>query len=679
LSGFDFRLKTMGLFVGVLLITLTGRLWMLQLTQWVDFREKALQNRTTVVTTPAPRGLIYDRNGVVLAENRPNWTVIITPAELPPPSDQEERDRIVTFLASVLRDRDVSTADVREAIDEVCEASHFTPTSLGRFAEDLPFDLVAQIQERRSELPGVSVGQQFRRYYPYGRLASHLLGYARAISEDEYKQWKNLQFPAEDEGQTPWPTEPWSNDPVYKGDSVFGKDGIEAAYELDTSTDPPTPLLQGRRGMRVWEVDKFNRPIRLIREEREAQQGAGVYLTIDVELQKIAEDALNKAIGTKRTGAAILMDVNTGEVLALASEPSVDPNLWVQGMPNDQYANLAADKRLPFVNKAIAGTYPPGSIFKLVTSLAALETTEATPQTSAECRGFISVGSGSRPWVYKCWKNHGGYLDMYEGLAQSCDVYFYELVRRHGLTSTTIAAFARMFGIGSPTGCGLPGELAGRVPDPEWKADELDEDWYLGDSLQYVMGQSYLLVTPMQMAVMTAAVANGGKVMAPQLVRKIQWPGYLERGTTLFRGEVVSEVQCDPENLKTVQEGARHAVTSRNGTARGLANLGFSVAGKTGSAQFGPPGTETHAWFVCWAPYENPRFACTVLVTEGGGGSEAAAPIAREIISAAMARYENGQVFEIQSLLPEEGASAQDPEAASGDSDEAPSNEPIGD
>ncbi len=674
MNGFDFRLKTVGLFVGVLLITLTGRLWMLQLTQWVDFREKALQNRTTVVTTPAPRGLIYDRNGVVLAENRPNWTVIITPAELPSVSDQEERERIVTFLASVLRERNVSTTDVRAAIEEVCQASHFTPTSLGRFAEDLPFDLVAQIQERRSELPGVSVGQQFRRYYPNGRLASHLLGYARAISAEEYKQWKHLQFPAEDERQTPWPTEPWSDDPVYKGDSVFGKDGIEAAYELDPSTDPPTPLLQGRRGMRVWEVDKFNRPIRLIREEREAQQGAGVYLTIDAELQRIAEEALDKAIGTKRTGAAILMDVNTGEVLVMASEPSVDPNLWVQGLPKDQYARLAEDKRLPFVNKAISGTYPPGSIFKLVTSLAALETTGVTPQSSAECRGFISVGSGSRPWVYKCWKNHGGYLDLYEGLAQSCDVYFYELVRKHGLTSSTIAAYARKFGLGSSTNCGLPGELCGRVPDPEWKADELDEDWYLGDSLQYVMGQSYLLVTPMQMAVMTAAVANGGKVLTPQLVRKIEWPGYLERGSTLFRGEVVGELDCAPRNLKAVQEGARRAVIGSHGTARGLANVGFSTAGKTGSAQFGPPGTETHAWFVCWAPYENPRFACTVLVTEGGGGSEAAAPIAREIITAAMARYADGDLLAIHALPPGDGAAADDANA-----DDAPTNEPIGD
>lgn len=658
----------MGLFIGILIVMLTGRLWMLQLTQWVDFREKALQNRTSVVSTPAPRGLIYDREGHVLAENRPNWTIVITPANLPPESEQEERERIIKFLASVLRDRDVSTADVREALEQVCSSAGMTPTPLGKFAEDLTFAHVARIEERRGELPGVRVEEQLKRHYPYGELASHLLGYARSITGEQLKKWSDLQYPTTSEPIDVTPElAPWRNDPVYGPTSVFGQAGIEAACELDSATDPPTPVLQGRRGKRVWEVDKFNHPLRLIREERVPQQGAGVYLTIDLELQQAAEEALKKAIGSRLTGAAVLMDVRTGEVLAMASKPSVDPNLWVGGIPSEQYQKLANDPRHPFLNKAIAGTYPPGSIFKVVSALAALETTEISPQTRFECRGRISVG---RPvHIFKCWKNHGGSLNMWEGLAQSCDVYFYELVRKAGTSSDAIATYARIFGMGRSTNCGLPGELDGRVPDREWKADELDEDWYTGDTLQFVIGQSFLRVTPLQMAVMTAAIANGGRVISPRLVRKIEWPEYLHRGPTLFRAKVVNEIECDPENLKVVQQGMRRAVADRNGTAHGMADLGFSVAGKTGSAQF-ELDRNTHAWFICYAPYEEPRFACAVLVTEGGHGSEAALPVAASMMKAAMAKYAAGDTVEIQTLMPQ---------APDEDNDTAPANEIGGD
>ncbi|MFW5868704.1 MAG: penicillin-binding protein 2, partial [Armatimonadota bacterium] len=585
-------------------------------------------------------------------------------------NESEERERIVTSLASVLRERGVSTSDVREALAEVSSAARFTPTPLGTFAEDLPFPLVAQVEERSNELPGVSVGQQYRRHYPYGDLASHVLGYARSISAEQYEEWGDLQYPAaQSNAETPWMNEPWRHDPVYKADSVFGKAGIEYAYELDSATDPPTPLLQGRRGMRVWEVDKFNRPVRLIREERVPQQGAGVYLTIDAELQAVAEEALQRTIGSRLTGAAVLMDVRTGELLAMASEPSVDPNEWVKGIPGERYRELSEDPRHPFLNKVISGSYPPGSIFKMVSALAALEEIGVSPEQRYDCEGRISVGNP--PHIFKCWKTHGSGINMWQGLAESCDVYFYDLVRKSGLTSDMIAAYARRFGMGETTNCGLPAEVGGRVPDREWKADALDQDWYTGDTLQFVMGQSFLRVTPLQMVVMTAALANGGKVISPRLMRKIEWPEYLGRGPTLFRASVVNELDVDPENLEIVQQGMRRAVTSETGTARGLADIGFSVAGKTGSAQF-EPNKPTHAWFVCYAPYENPSFAVAVLVTEGGGGSESAAPVAASIIKAAMAKYGDGETSEIQTLLPEGDAAEID--AAHEDSEYAPAN-----
>ncbi|MGD9498002.1 MAG: penicillin-binding protein 2 [Armatimonadota bacterium] len=648
MSGFDLRLKVFALLVSALMALLTVRLWVLQLTQWVDYTGQALANRTSVVSTPAPRGIIFDREGRMLAENRPSWDVEITPAKLP--EEPDERAKLITRLASLLRDRGVSTAQVRKAIEGICRQASVRPMRLGEFADGLPLEIVAQIEEQRLDLPGVSVREGFKRHYPHGELASHVLGYARPITSEQYKLWRDLQYPtpgrqtstARERG-----IEPWRDDPVYGPDSIFGQDGIEAACELDTSVKPPVPMLQGRRGMRVWEVDVHNRPLRLIREERVPEQGADVYLTIDCDLQRTAEEALARAVGAKRTGAVVLLDVNTGEVLAMASLPAVDPNRWVRGFSEQEYQRLLNDSRHPFYNKAIAGTYPPGSIFKIISAPAALAS-GADPEHRYTCAGRIGVG---RPvhW-FNCWKNHGGALNMWEGLAQSCDVYFYELVRKGGLSSDTIAQYARLFGLGQPTGVGLPSEAAGLVPDREWKADARDEDWYTGDTLQYVIGQSFLKVTPLQMAVATAAIANGGTLIRPQLVRKIRWPDYLQRPITLFEPQIVRRLPIDPADVKVVQQGMRRAITDRNGTAHHLDASGLCLAGKTGSAQhyLDKP---THAWFVCYGPFDQPRFACAVLVTEGGHGSEAAAPVALAVMSAALGKYQGGGPEDLQALL----------------------------
>ncbi|MEA3403548.1 MAG: penicillin-binding protein 2 [Armatimonadota bacterium] len=646
MTGFDLRLKTLGLIISALLALLAGRLWMLQLTQWVDYTGQALANRTSVVSTPAPRGLIYDREGRVLAENRPQWSITITPADLP--EEQSDRDKIIKRLASILRERDVSTADVRQAIDTICEDVSVKPTPLGDFAVDVPLEVVAQVEERALELPGVGVEEGFRRSYPHGDLASHVLGYARAISEEQYSQWGDLQYPTDREPQG-LGVEPWQDDPVYGPQSLFGQSGIEAACELDESTDPPTPVLHGRRGMRVYEVDVFNKPLRLIREERVPQQGAGVYLTLDLDVQRVAERALAQAVGATRTGAVVLMDVHTGEVLAMASKPSIDPNRWVKGFSDEEYQRLASDERHPFYNKAISGTYPPGSTFKMITALAALESTGLSPQQEFVCEGIIHEGADHQP--FRCWRRSGhGRLNLWGAIGQSCDVYFYELVRKAGTTSDAIAKYARLFGLGESTRCGLPSEAPGLVPDREWKADVRDEDWYTGDTLQFAIGQSFLRVTPLQMAVMTAAIANGGTVISPHLVRKTVWPEYLNRGPTVFKAEVVRQVPVDPANLKIVQQGMRRAVVSRHGTAHALADSGLSLAGKTGSAQVYLD-KKTHAWFVCYGPYDDPRFACSVLVTEGGHGSETAAPVALRVMKAAMLKYRHGNREALQALL----------------------------
>jgi penicillin-binding protein 2 len=644
-AGFDMRLKLMAGLIGAALFALGGRLWMLQITRWADwyttdgqlrpgYAKMALFNRTQVIRTPAPRGTIHDRNGIVLAETRAVWTACVTPAELP--TDPSEREGVIVRLASVFRGQ-ATSAEIREAIEQM--QGSVDPLPLGSFAEDVPLEIVAQIEEARSDLPGVSVIERFKRYYPYGKLAAHVLGYARGITEEQYEQVKDLEYPTRP-GEATEEAEVARRDPVYARDSEFGQTGIEWALELDRSADPPVPILQGRHGALEYQVDVRNMPLGPP-EERPSEPGASVYLALDRDLQKTAEEALHEAVERHRsTGAVVLMDVHTGEVLVMASRPSVDANWWGSGFTSEEYEGRANDPRHPFYNNAIAGEYPPGSVFKIISALAALQTTSVSPQQTYVCNGRIHEGADHRR--FKCWvwpaKPGHHRLDFLQAIAQSCDVYFYELVRKAGTTSDAIARYARLFGLGTSTQCGLPGEADGLVPDRKWKLDEKGKGWWTGDTLQFVIGQSFLTVTPLQMTVATAAIANGGKVLKPQLVRKIVWPAYMRRGPTLYTPKIVREADVAEENLQLVRRGMRLAVTHKYGTAHNLADYELPIAGKTGSAQHYPD-KQTHAWFVCYAPYHNPRFACAVIVTEGGYGSTTAAPIAAKVMSEALRKY----------------------------------------
>jgi len=652
-SGFDSRLKSFLILVSVLMLTLVGRLWMLQLSNWaradgdsttplwMRFTADALQNRTTVVRTAAPRGMIYDRNGSVLVENRPKWDLVITPADLP--SDPAEREEMILKLASILRERGASTAGLRKTLDEISGQMPVRPVPLGNIGNDLTLRMVAEIEERALELPGVAVSNDFGRYYVNGDLASHTLGYSRAITSEQYEKYGPLQYPAPPE-ETDQLAAMLGGDPVYGPQSEFGQAGVETACELDTSADPPVPMLQGRRGRQIWEVDAQGRPLRLI-SERPPVEGAGVCLAVDVDLQRQAERMLEAAVGTRRTGAVVLMDVNTGDVLVLASKPSVDPNKWGTGFTPQEYQHLLNDPRKPLYNKAIAGLYPPGSIFKMVSVLAALQTTSVRPSQTYYCGGIIHHGARHTP--FKCWKRNGHQtLDMLNGIAQSCDVYFYNLVLKAGTTSDSIARYAREFGLGEPTGCGLPSESAGLVPDRRWKEDATlpageDNIWTSGNTLHLMIGQGFLTVTPIQMAVVTAAVANGGTVLRPHLVHRVEWPALMDREPTVCAPEAVRRVPVMPENLRVLQRGMRLAVTGQGGTAHNLDNAGVPIAGKTGSAEW-QPGLQTHAWFAGYAPYQNPHFACVVFVSESGHGSETSAPIAGALLAAAVKKYPDG-------------------------------------
>ncbi|MCD6351554.1 MAG: penicillin-binding protein 2 [Armatimonadetes bacterium] len=609
-------------FLGLFLV----RLWELQLTQWVTYARKAAGNRTQVLRVEPPRGLIFDRNGVVLAENRACWQVGVDPVRFP--SDDYEADQCLLRLAGILG---ADVPDVRQAVHEALAASPAQPVPLQDLpqAEGLDLATVARIEEHRPDLPGIVVLETQRRYYPHHNLAAHLLGYARSITAEQYKEFRDLPVPAQVAQAEKIEKVP---DTVYSRNSITGQAGVERLCELDRSVNPPVPLLTGLPGRTVLEVDVRVQPVRVV-SFREPQPGASVYLTLDAKVQQAAEKALSNMLRQRgRSGAVVVLDVNTGEVLALCSRPSFDPNKWVTGFKPGEWKALNSDPRTPLLNTAIGGAYPPGSTFKIISALAALESTGLKTTTTFHCAGRISVGHP--PTIYRCWKSGGhGYVDFWRGIAESCDVYFYDLVRKAHLTPETLSYWARQFGLGEKTGCGLSGEVEGLVPTPDWKMTLRHERWRLGDTLNMVIGQGDLTVTPLQMAVAVAALANGGKVYRPLLVRKIYWPAWMHRAPRLAKPELVRQVTAKAENLAKVRRGMRLAVASDKGTAHSLASFPVPCAGKTGSAEH-RPGRPTHAWFVCFAPYDHPRYAVVVFVDSGGHGSSTAVPVARKVLAA---------------------------------------------
>jgi len=632
---FRMRLWVLAVAVALVFVLFVGRLWLLQLTQWTVYANEAIANRTEIVWEEAPRGIICDRKGLLLAENRPVRMIHIVPAQFP--DEPEKVDKIIGQIASILAsEQQVSTAELREQITQICQGSGPQARPLPGIGEDLSLKAVQAIEARKYEMPGVIVKEVAQRYYPQGPLASHVVGYVRPITSDltDYERVKDLCYPQlEPTANELLSIDELANQPIYTRDSLFGQTGVEASYELFKRNGRLVPVLGGRQGYRLYEVNASGQPVREI-SSRPSEPGATVYLAIDSKLQAVAEQALEQAIaGTQRTGAAVMMDVETGEILVLASNPSLDANIWTGHMSPETWQRIHSDPRRPMRNTAISGEYPPGSVFKIISATAAWQTTGLTEQTTFGCDGAITVGRHHRR--FKCWKHRGhGRVDFRKGVAQSCDVYFYQLVLELGLSSQSIARYARLFGLGNATGIDIPGEESGWVPDKEWKTTVERDLWLTGDTLNMVIGQGWLTATPLQMAVATAAVANGGKVVAPRVVRKICWPEWMGGGTELLEPQLVRQLDIDPQTLPRVRESMRLAVTRPHGTAQALANLGVAVAAKTGSAQHRPD-RPTHAWFVCFAPYQQPKYAVAVFVWEGGYGGTTAAPIARKILSAA--------------------------------------------
>ena len=621
----DRRVLALRVIWGSILLLFIARLWELQLTRWVAFARQAAGNRTKVIRIEPPRGLILDRKGRLLAENVTRWRLALDGSQFP--DDEGEREKLVFKLAGIL---EVPAPDVRAALQKAAAGSAGKPVPVEGVGERLTFQQVARIEEQHFDLPGILVLEERERHYPQRSLAAHVLGYARSITAEQYQKYKSIPVP-------PFASEPSAPasvpDVLYSRHSVTGQAGVEAAYELDWSTDPPLPILAGLPGRVVLEVDARGRAVRVI-SSRAPAPGATLYLSIDAQVQRVAEEALDAVMrsGHGRSGAVVVVEVNTGQVIALASRPAFDPNRWVRGLKPSEWRALNNDPRKPLLNKAVGGAYPPGSTFKMISAVAAFEALGLQPSRTFFCSGRITVGHKHTP--YRCWLRSGhGPVDFWKGFAQSCDVYFYELVRKAGLTAQSLAYWARQFGLGAATGIGLTGEVSGLVPDPQWKRLVAHDRWRLGDTLNMVIGQGYLTVTPLQMALATAAVANGGKLYKPQVVTRIEWPEWMHKEPRPILPQLIRSVGASAKTLAIVRRAMRRAVASPHGTGRALASFPVPVAGKTGSAEH-RPGQPTHAWFVCFAPYQAPKYAVAVFVEAGGHGGSVAAPVARKVLAA---------------------------------------------
>lgn len=580
--------------LGVLLL----RLWSMQVLSGASFSAQAEQNRVRDVTTVAPRGRILDRKGRELVTNRATLAVVA-------PAAAADDKALLGRLSSLL---DVPVPELNDRIASRKEAA----LALRVVAIDVPMDVVAYLSEHESDFPGIEVQTRAVREYPMGPLAAHVLGYAGEISQEELA---SPQFAGYD------PTD------------VVGKAGAEKSFES---------VLQGDRGVRRIEVDASGRPRRIM-SETAPEPGRDVVLTIDADVQKVAEkalaDAMNDAHKQKyfkaKSGAAVALDVRTGEVLAMASAPSYDPTVFLGGVSNKEWRSLTStESEYPLANRAIMAQYPPASTFKAFTGLAGLQNGVTRQWATYLCQGrWTGMGEQWKKW---CWNHSGhGVESFMQGIVDSCDVVFYEIgysfYKRPG---EQLQKFARGFGFGSPTGIDLPGETDGRVPDAAWKKKYNEnypeyQRWLPGDTVNMAIGQGDLLVTPLQIAAGYGGIADNGKVMRPHVLKTVL--GSDGKVVLRQKPQVAFAPKVSAFNL-SIMRTALHEVTTQ-GTGRGaFRGMRTAVAGKTGTAQVA--GKDDYAWFVGYAPADNPKYVVVVVVEQGGHGGSVAAPAARQILSA---------------------------------------------
>ncbi len=571
------------LFVGLVL-----RFWQLQVVRSTTYDELARANHVRPIPESAPRGLIVDRDGQIIAENRPSFNLTL----------EEERPETLAALKELV--------PLGEADFDVEKYLREARLDAAILKEDIPLEEVARVEARQLELPGAHIQFVPRRYYPAGTRAAHLVGYVGRMTEE---QLEKREFGAAER-----------NDYV-------GQSGVERIYN---------EYLMGRNGVQRVVVNSLGRRERVL-DQVPPVWGESVQLSIDLDLQLVAEAAFEG-----NAGSVVALDPRNGDVLVMGSFPAYDPNFFSGRFERQKWLELVNDEEHPLSNRAIQGRYAPGSTFKLVVAAAALEEEIATPETEMYCQGSVRMYGN----VFHCAKAGGhGRINLVDALAQSCNSYFFQLGAK--LQIETIARYGRLFGLGAPTGVDLPHEVSGLIPDPEWKKSARNEPWYAGETISVAVGQGSVLVTTMQMARLAATVGTSGDIHRPKLfLRKLPVgaapEAYPESGVV----DPIRHVSLREGTWRALQEGMSRAV-NQHGTA-GRARLdGVSVAGKTGTAQVAsrqrisasadehrPEHLRNHAWFVGFAPRVNPEIAIAVLVEHGGGGGAAAAPVAQKIFQA---------------------------------------------
>ena len=571
-----------------------ARVFYLQVIEFEHFRTLSENNRVSLVAVPPTRGLIYDRNGVVLAQNTPAYSLEITPEAV------QDMEALLEVLGELVA---VEEADLERFHSAFAKARSFDSVPL-RFR--LSPEEVARIAVNRPYLPGVDFKARLTRTYPHGSLAAHLIGYVGRIDE---RDRKSIDV---------------SN---YRGTSHIGKTGVEHAYEH---------VLHGQVGYEHVEINAFGRTLRVL-ERRDPVPGSDIYLTIDADLQALSEEALGE-----HNGSVVAIEPSSGAVLAFVSVPTFDPNLFTYGIGKKEYAQLVQSPRRPLFNRALNGQYPPGSTIKPILALAGLDAATRTARDGIRCHGWYSLPESRHR--YRDWKKEGhGEVDLRRSIAESCDVFFYRLALDLGIDQ--VGEIFSHFGFGRPTGIDLSREASGLVPSRDWKEAVHGQPWYPGETLITGIGQGYLLVTPLQLAAAAATLGTRGVRLRPQLVLRQEAPG--DGGYRALTPEISGVVKVGASEYWTRVIGAMEDVVhGARGTARRVGTgAEYRIAGKTGTAQvIGikqgeeydekaiAPHLRDHGLFLAFAPAERPRIAVAVVVENGGSGSGAAAPIARRVM-----------------------------------------------
>jgi penicillin-binding protein 2 len=599
-----FRVAVIGGVALVMFALIFFRLWYLQVLSGDRYEAQAQNNRVREIKVQAPRGEIVDRHGQELVANRSSLSLKVTPDKLP--EDTAERREVYRRLARLLH---LNPRRLERRVEGELETLPFSKPTV---KQDVPWELLAYVLERQSRFPGVEPEREFLRQYPHGTVGAHLFGQVGEVTEDQLKDQRY-------------------ND-VALGDRV-GQAGIEAEYDR---------FLRGRNGAAKVEVDAHGNLTNTL-DRDEPEQGRQLRLSIDLDVQRVAQQAL--AGGTGK-GAFAVMNVSNGEVLALGSQPSFDPNIFTRPLSQKRLEALgSAELGEPLLNRAIQAGYPTGSTFKLVTAVAALESGHITPDTPLNDPGVLKVGTQE-------FKNAGnvahGVLSLRQALTVSSDVFFYQLGQYMDEKGMPLQKWGHRLGIGRRTGIDLPGEAPGRMPSPQWRerwreqgllAD--DRPWSVGDNINLSVGQGDLLANPLQMAVAYAAVANGGRVLRPRLGLRIEDAS--GRAIQQLDAPTARRLQISKANREAILEGIYGAANEPGGTSTPVfEGFPIPIAGKTGTAEHG--GRPDQSWYVALAPYPNPKYVVAVTDEAGGFGADTAAPMARRILAALLDVHETGLV-----------------------------------